>query len=166
MEHIDPSHFVALSFFIFISILIRKRFFNVGAILDAEINAIKEKIRNGEENHKAALAYFDDMGMKLGDVDAQIAEIIENGDVRCTAMATLIRDEIAAEILLKKSQYALQAKYLEERFQKSYQQALIVHIFKILKDQLVAHIHSESRDAFYEHQLEQSLGLVAKAAKR
>jgi F0F1-type ATP synthase membrane subunit b/b' len=160
MEHINPSHFVALSFFIFIAIVIRKRFFNVGVILDNEINAIKENIRIAEENRETASSQLNEMGLRLEGIDLKIAEILEKGKHTCATLVNSIRDEIASEIALKQSMHAVRAKQIEEQFQKIYQQQLIARILKELKNQLNTHTSSELRDSFYEQQLQQSLGLL------
>ena len=157
MLHIDPSHFVALSFFILIGFLVWKRFFNVGAVLDEEINLIKERIQEAAHARETAYARLKKVSADLEGVDEKIAELTEKGRVACDALILSMREEILAEIEQKKIVHALHAKHLEERFRKIYQEQLIDDILKKLK----AHLKEHANDAFHAQQLEQSLGLLS-----
>ncbi len=156
MLHIDPSHFVALSFFILIGFLVWKRFFNVGAVLDEEINLIKERIQDAAHARETAYIRLKKVGAELEGVDEKVAELIEKGRIAHDALLLSMREEIAAEIEQKKALHALHAQHLEERFRKVYQEQLIADILKKLK----AHLKEHTNDAFHAQQLEQSLGLL------
>lgn len=156
MSHIDPSHFVALSFFILIGFLVWKRFFNVGAVLDEEISRIEESIQDAEQARETAYARLKKVGAELEGVDEKVAELTEKGRVASDALMISMREEIAAEIAQKKTLHALHTKHLEERFRKVYQEQLIADILQ----KLTTHIKEHAHDAFHEQQLEQSLLLL------
>lgn len=156
MLHIDPSHFVALSFLILVGFLVWKRFFNVGSILDEEINLIKERIQDAAHAREIAYVRLKKIGAELECADEKVAELMEKGRVACDALILSMREEILAEIEQKKMVHALHAKHLEERFRKVYQEKLIADIF----EKLTAYLKEHASDVFHEKQLEQSLGLL------
>lgn len=156
MLNIDPSHFVALSFFILLGFLVWKRFFNVGAVLDAEINLIKEKINNAAHARETAYVRLKNVGIEFEDIDEKIAAMTEKGRVACDTLVASMKEEIADEIKQKKMLHQVHAQHLEERFRKIYQEQLITEIFA----KLMVHIKENANDAFYEQQLVQSLGLL------
>ena len=156
MSHIDPSHFVALSFFILIGFLVWKRFFNVGAVLDEEIAQIKMRIQDAEHSRETAHARLKKVGAELEGIDEKVADLAEKGRIASDALILSMREEIAAEISQKKALHALHAKHLEERFRKVYQEQLIADIFQ----KLATHLKEHANDEFHEQQLEQSLALL------
>lgn len=156
MSHIDPSHFVALSFFILIGFLIWKRFFNVGAVLDEEIDRIKKRIQDAEHSREMAYARLKKVAAELESVDEKVTELTEKGRIASDVLILSMREEIAAEIAQKKAQHALHAKHLEERFRKVYQEQLIADIFK----KLATHLEEHTNNDFHEQQLDQSLALL------
>ena len=157
MSHIDPSHFVALSFLILVGFMIWKRFFNVCAVLDEEIDLIKKSINDAAHAREAAYAHLKKVSTELEGVDAKVADVMEKGRVSCDALILSIREEIVAEITQKKILHAQHAKHLEERFHNLYKEQLIADILGKLK----THLKEQANDAFHEQQLEQSLGLLS-----
>lgn len=156
MLNIDPSHFVALSFFILVGFLVWKRFFNAGAVLDAEIDLIKERINAAACAREAAYVHLKNVGIEFEDIDKKIVALTEKGRVACDTLVASMKEEIAEEINQKKTLHQVHAKHLEERFRKIYQEQLTAEIFKRLSTYLKEH----ANDSFYERQLEQSLGLL------
>ena len=156
MLPINPSHFAAISFLIFIGVLIWKRFFNVGAFLDEDINIIRKRIQDAAQGREEAYVQLKEMGVRLEGADAKVAEIIEKGRISCDVLVLSMRDEIAAEIAHKKTLYALHVKHLEEHFRKVYQEQLMANIFQ----KLTNHLKEQVDVSFHESQLRQSLALL------
>jgi len=157
MPQIDSSHFAALSFVIFIAFLAWKRFFNIGTLLDVEIDVIKTRISDAAQMRETSYVQLKEMGIKIEHNAEKILEITEKGRLSCDVLLQSMRDEIAAEIEKKQQLHTTQASHLEEHFRKLYQEQLIKHILEKLTIYLRAHANS----AFQEQQLEKALGLLS-----
>ncbi|MES2252103.1 MAG: hypothetical protein V4482_00260 [Pseudomonadota bacterium] len=157
MPSIDPSHFAALSFVIFIAFLVWKRFFNLGTLLDVEIDTIKTRISDAAQEREISYARLKEMSIKLENNAAKVLEIAEKGRLSCDVLLQSMREEIAVEIAKRQQLHAMQARQLEEHFRKLYQEQLIKHI----SEKLTLYLHEHANDAFQELQLEKALNLLS-----
>lgn len=157
MLPIDPSHFVAVSFILFMALLVWRRFFNANQILDAHIHTIDTTLKNAEQQRAAAYEMLKQTNAELHDIENEVATIIEKATHTCDTLIKNFQEKLALEITQKEKSNAKHIEFLEEQLNTMCQERLINLIMTKTKEA----IHAHSNDTFNMRQLDRSIDLIA-----
>ncbi len=157
MWSIDPSHFVTVSFLLFVLFILKKRFFNADKVIDQEIARISNEIAEAAHKRSEALIRLKEIASKNDLIELEVTAIIQNAHETCETLAQNIREQIAFEIDQYKLDNAAAIRHIEDRIKYEYQDSLVHIIFNKLNDQ-IKQMHG---DGFFNAQTDRSLRLLS-----
>ena len=156
---IDPSHFAALSFFLFLGFLLYKRFFNVDSFIDTEIQKIAHDIEDAAKKRENAYIKLKEAGQNDKQLEIDIVAILERAHQTCDALSANFREEIAYEIDICQKDHQAAIFRINEKCNHEFHALLV----RIIIEKLKNYIDTHQDETFSTHHVYQSLALLKTA---